>query len=324
MNRRAVVAGTLAMLAAPRATRAQQTPRIYRVGWLGGFAIDEPLREGLRALGYVEGQNLVIEARFARGQFDRYPVLAAELVALHVDVIICPSTVATAAARAATRTIPIVMDGAANPVAEGLIASLARPGGNVTGAILQTADVTAKRMELLKATLPRLRRVAAFYPAERRTLPLVAQWLQESDAAARQLGLVLEPVDLGPDPGSWESVFAGVQRRGIDAAVIIESPTYWNGRTQLADLELRYRLAVMFAYHEHVEAGGLMSYGADTDDVHHRAASFVDRILRGARPEDLPVEQPTKFRLAINLKTAKVLGLTIPPQVLARADEIIQ
>lgn len=316
--------GSLGLLAAPRTAAAQQASRIYRIGWLGGFAIDEPLREGLRALGYIEGQNLVVEARFHQGKPERLPALAAELVALRVDLIVCATTVATKAAREATRTIPIVMSGVANPVAEGLIASLARPGGNVTGTFLETGDVTAKRLELLKEALPGLHRVAAFYPDASRTLALVVQWLRDNQVGARQLGLALDLFDLDNDPGSWESVFAGVRRRGIGAAVIIESPTYWNGRARLAELALRHRLAMMFTFPAQTEAGGLMSYGADLDEAHRRSASFVDRILKGARPEDLPVEQPTRFPFLINLRTAKALGLALPPSVLARASQLIQ
>ena len=324
LTHRTVMIATLALLVAALGADAQQAARVYRIGWLSGYSVDEPFRQGLRSLGYVEGQNLVIEARFTQGKIDRYPALAAELVALRVDVIVCPTTLATRAAREATRTIPIVMAGAANPLAEGLIASLARPGGNVTGAILQTADVTQKRLELLKDALPGLRRVAAFYAEETRTFSVIDQWLRDSQAAAQQLGLALEPVDLPSDPAPWESVFDGVTRRGIGAAVIVEAGAYHERRVRLAQLALKYRLAVMFPFTEQAEAGGLMSYGADVNEVHHRAASIVDRILKGARPEDLPVEQPTRFPFVVNLKTAKALGLTLPPSVLARASQLIE
>ena len=247
MGRRAFVAGAASVLAAPLA-RAQAA-RVFRVGVLGAASVDETFRQALRSLGYVEGQNLVIEARFHQGQIDRLPALAAELVALRVDVIVCGSTAMARAARAATRTIPIVMAGAANPVAEGLIGSLSRPGGNVTGAILETADVTAKRLELLKETLPRLRRAAAFYPEAFRTNSVIAQWLRDSDAASRGLGIALEPADLPMNlPGSWEKAFDGVARRGIGAGVIAETPVYWNERARLAELALKYRLAVMFPF----------------------------------------------------------------------------
>ena len=199
-----------------------------------------------------------------------------------------------------------------------------RPGGNVTGTFLQTGDVTAKRLELLKEALPGLQRIAAFYPEATRAFSLVAQWLRDNEAGARQLGLAVELVDLDNDPGSCESVFEGVRRRGIGAAVIIESPTYWNGRARLADLALKHRLAMMFTFPAQAEAGGLMSYGADLDEAHRRSANFVDRILRGVRPEDLPVEQPTRFPFLINLRTAKALGLALPPSVLARASQLIQ
>jgi putative ABC transport system substrate-binding protein len=318
---RAVAIAFLASLAAPHAADTQQTSR---VGVLASGGVDETFLQALRALGYVEGQNLVIEARFYRGQINRLPGLAAELVRIPVDVIVAGSTLMTAKAREATQTIPIVMAGAADPVAEGLIASHARPGGNVTGAILETADVTAKRLELLKEAVPGLRRVAAFHADQLRTFSVVDRWLRDSQAAARQLGLALEPVDLPYDLGRWESVFDGVARRGISAAVIIESPVYWNGRVRLAELALKYRLAVMFSFAVQAEAGGLMSYGADVDEVMRRAASFVDRILKGARPGDLPIEQPTRFPFIVNLRTAKALGLTIPPAVLARATQLIE
>ena len=321
---RAVTISALAFLVALPAVHAQQTPRVYRVGVLASGGVDETFLESLRALGYIEGQNLVIEARLYRGQVERLPALAAGLARLPVDVIVTGSTLMTAKAREATRTIPIVMAGAANPVAEGLIASHARPGGNVTGAILETADVTAKRLELLKEALPGVRRVAAFHAAALRTFSVIDHWLRDSQAVARQLGLALEPVDLPYDVGPWESVFEGVARRRIGAAVIVENPVYWNERVRLAELAIKYRLAMMCSFGVQAEAGGLMSYGADVDEIMRRAASFVDRILKGARPEDLPVEQPTRFPFIVNLKTAKALGLTVPPSVLARATRLIE
>jgi putative tryptophan/tyrosine transport system substrate-binding protein len=233
VDRRAFVAGAVSVLAAPLNAEAQQASRVYRVGVLASGGVDETFLQALRALGYIEGQNLVIDVRFYQGNVDRLPALATELVRLRlpVDVIVAGSTLMTAKAREVTRTIPIVMAGAADPVAEGLIASHARPGGNVTGAILETADVTAKRLELLREALPSLRRVAAFYADQLRTFSMVDRWLRESQATARQLGLALEPIDLPYDLGRWESVFDGVARRGISAAVIIESPVYWNGRS---------------------------------------------------------------------------------------------
>jgi putative tryptophan/tyrosine transport system substrate-binding protein len=275
-------------------------------------------------LGYVEGRNLVIEGRFHQGNIDRYPAPVADLVSLPVDVIVCATTVGTAAARDGTKTIPIVMGGAANPISAGLITSLARPGGNVTGVILETADIAAKRVDLLKEVLPSLRQMAGLHGDDTRSAPVVGPWVRDNESAARRLGLVFEPVHLGYDPANWGSVFAATVRRGITAAVILEAPAYWNGRVQLAALALKYRLPMMFPFSNQVRAGGLMSYGADLDEVSRRTAAFVDRILKGARPAALPVEQPTRFPFIINLKTARALGLTIPPAVLARADEVIQ
>ncbi len=278
----------------------------------------------LHALGYVETQNVVIEARYAHGKPERLPAPAAELVGLRVDVILAGTTSAALAARGVTQTIPIVMAGAANPVAAGLIASLARPGGNVTGLTLETADVTAKRLELLRGALPGLHRVAAFYPGELRTFSVVVEWLQDNEAAARRLGLSLEPIDLGQEPARWDEVFSAVSARGIGAATIIETATYYTGRAQLAALALRHRLAMIFPFREQGQAGGMMAYGAEVEDLWRRAARFVDKIFKGAKPGDLPVEQPRKFTLAINLKTARALGVTIPQSLLLRVDQVIE
>lgn len=286
--------------------------------------VERAFVEGLAAHGYVVGRDVVIEFRSAEGKPERYPALAAELVRARVDVILTGDTGMTVAAREATRTIPIVMAGAANPVAAGLIAGYARPGGNVTGVTLETADVTAKRVELLKEALPGLRRLGALHAAVRRTFPVVAQWLRDTEAAARQLGLSLEHVDLGLEPGRWEQILQDVSRHGIGAAVIIEGPTYYVHRASLAEAALKARLPVMFPFPEQAEAGGLMAYGADVAQINRRAADFVGKLLKGARPEDLPVEQPTHFPFVVNLGTARALGLTLPPAVLARADRLLQ
>lgn len=266
---RAITTAILVCLAAPLAVDAQQTPeKPARLGIFYGSkpdftpetnAVERAFVEGLAAHGYVVGRDVVIEFRSAEGKPERYPALAAELVRARVDVILAGDTAMTVAAREATRTIPIVMAGAANPVAAGLIASYARPGGNVTGVTLETADVTAKRIELLKEALPGVRRIALLYAAQRRTFPVVEQWLRDSEAAARRLGLSLEHVDLGLDQGRLEQVLQDVNRRGIRAATLIEGPTYYVHAAQLAKAALKARLAVMFPFREQAEAGGLMS-----------------------------------------------------------------
>lgn len=279
----------------------------------------------MRELGYVEGRNLIVEQRYGEGRPEQLAERAAELVRVPVDVILATTTTATAAASKATRTIPIVMGSAANPVAAGLIASLSRPGGNVTGSTLETADVTGKRLELLKESVPGLRRVAAMHPAELRSIAVVAHWLKDNETAARQLGLTVTPVDLPIDGhGRWDEVFRNTAADGLGAATVMETPTYFANRSKLAELSVNYRLAAIFPFREQAEEGGLMAYGADLIDLYRRAAYFVDKILNGANPAELPVEQPTKFTFIVNLKTAKALGIAIPRSILLRADRVIE
>jgi putative ABC transport system substrate-binding protein len=322
-----VVAFALGMLLVPLTADAQQAGKVARIGFLGGRSPSDmsPLldafRQGLRELGWVEGQNIVIDYRFAEGRFDRLPDLAAELVRLKVDVIVAQPTPATAAAKNATETIPIVMISVGDPVGLGLIASLARPGGNVTGSSYSVGlEIAGKVLELLKETVPKVRRVAILSNPANPAHPLA---IRELDVAARSLGVQLQLLEArGPD--EFAGAFAAMAKERVGALLVLADGMFALHRTRLADLAARSRLPAAYGLREMVEAGGLMSYGSSTRDLYRRSATFVDKILKGAKPGDLPVEQPTKFELVINMKTAKALGLTIPPLLLLRADEVIQ
>ena len=312
----------IGVLAAPVAAGAQQAGKAYRVGVLG--AIDSPpweaFRQGLRELGYVEGRNLFLEQRFSGGRNERLQELAAELVRLQVDIIMTGGTEAPQAAKAVTRSIPIVMGAANDPVGLGLIASLARPGGNVTGLSFDiTQQEGAKRLQLLKELVPKASRVAYL---------LAPGPSGETDLAGARLGARALGVDLRIHevraPGDLDRTFAALMRERPDALLVSATPAAMLQRRQIVDLAARSRLPAMYGFREPVEAGGLVSYGPSLSDMFHHAATYVDKILKGAKPADLPVEQPTKFELVINLKTAKALGLTIPPSLLLRADAVIQ
>ena len=325
MSRRLALAIVASLLAPPIVSGAQPVTRVRRIGWLGGgstsFGLWEPFRQGLRDLGWVEGQNLMIEFRFAAGQYDRFPQLAAELVQRKVDVIVAQPTPAAIAARDATTTIPIVMVNAGDPVATGLVASLARPGGNVTGTAFDVDLATiAKGLELLKAALPRARHVAVLANPANPAQKLVNEPLE---VAARTLGLKLLPLEARGLDEIGRSVAAASKER-VDVLFVPGEALFVLHRAELADLALKHRLPTMFVLRENVAAGGLMSYGPSLAYGNRRAAAFVDKILKGAKPADLPVEQPTKFELVVNLKTAGELGLSIPPSLLQRADEIIR
>jgi putative ABC transport system substrate-binding protein len=326
MDRRELL-GTVALglWAAPRIAGAQSSSRTFRIGFLSsGRAAGSPVeafRQGLRELGWVEGQNIVIDYRITEGKVDRLADLAADLVRLGVAVIAAGPTPPVVAARKATGTIPIVMLGAAEPVELGLIDSLARPGGNVTGVSWSVdLEIIGKGLELLRETLPKLRLAAVLWnPAN----PAQTLAVEHVKAAARSLSIQLQLLEArGPD--QLGGAFTTMATRRVDAVVVVADSLFVSQRAQLADLEAKHRLPSMHSLRVNVEAGGLMSYGPDIDAIWRRAAFFVDRILKGAKPSDLPVEQPTKFELVINLKAAKALGLTIPPAVLARADEVIQ
>jgi putative ABC transport system substrate-binding protein len=318
----------LVLLVTPLAD-AQPAGRVYRIGYLtagsptGDTRARDALLEGLRELGWVEGRNIVIEQRFAEGRLDRFPDLAAELVRLKVDVIAASTASPVMAARNATATIPIVMLAVTDPVGRGLVASLSRPGGNVTGVAYGVGtDTFGKGLELLKEAVPRVRRVAVLSNPDSPGQLLMTTHIK---GAARSLGLEIQLVE-ARGPAQFDAAFAAMARGGAEALLVVTDPTYLlpGAAARLADLAARGRLPSMHAQRPPVEAGGLMSYGPSIVALFRRGAVFVDRILKGARPADLPVEQPTKFELVINLKTAKALGLTIPPAVLARADEVIQ
>ncbi len=321
--------GTLALglLAAPLAAEAQPPAKVSRIGVLfGGSAstnahLAEALRQGLSAAGYEDGRSILIEFRYADGKVDRFPDLAAELVRLKVDVIVAPTTPAALAAQKATATIPIITVSVADPVASGLVTSLGRPGGNVTGlTLLPGPEIIGKYLELLKEAVPKVSRVAVLWNPGTQAHPLL---LKEAERPARLLKLVLRPVE-ARGPGEIEGAFERAAREGAGALVVLPDPSFFSERVRIAALAGKSGLPAMYGVREHVEAGGLMAYATSLPDLFRRAAVYVDKILKGAKPADLPVEQPTRFELVINLKTAKALGLTIPQSVLIRADEVIQ
>ena len=305
---------------------AQQPKKVPRVGYLAGPSLSsmsartEAFRQGLRELGYVEGKNIVIEYRYAEGKLERVPALAAELVHLKVDVIVTAAATPTRAAKGATVTIPIVMTNDNDPVGNGFVASLARPGGNVTGMASLSPELSGKRLELLKEIVPTLSRVAVVGTS---TNPGNAQTLRETELAAETFGVRLQYLDV-ISSNDIETAFRRASKGRAEAVLALGGPLLADRRKQFADLAAKSRLPAIYWRSDIVEAGGLMSYGVYSPDLDRRAATYVDKILKGAKPGDLPVEQPTKFELVINLKTAKQIGLTIPPNVLARADRVIR
>jgi putative ABC transport system substrate-binding protein len=313
------------LLALPLAAEAQTAGKVYRIGFLWDSpavfpdAIDA-FRQGLRDLGYVEGRNIAIEYRWAEGKPERMRELAEELVRLKVDVIMAPSSIYTGAAKRAISTIPIIFMSHADPLGTGHVASLARPGGNITGLSIMMTETNVKGMELFKEAVPGLSRVAVIWdPAT----PSHRPGLKAVKAAGPLLGLRIQSVAVR-SATEYESAFSAMVRERADGILVLSTPLFIAGAKRLAELALRHKLPSLFGPKHHVEAGGLMSYSPDRPDLYRRGAIFVDKILKGAKPADLPVEQPTKFELVINLKTAKALGLTISPSVLARADQIIQ
>jgi putative tryptophan/tyrosine transport system substrate-binding protein len=320
VERRAVIVGGVATLVAPNAAGAQQADKVARIGVLAVSAAAfspriEAFRRGLREHGYVEGKNIVFEYRYAEGKLDRLPDLAVELVALKVDVIVTASPPSVRAAKRATSTIPIVFAAVGDPVATGLVKSLARPGGNVTGLSILGPELDGKRLELLKEAVTKTSRVAVLFGPEspRKELEIAAQ--------ALGIQLVLLPVR---ELGDFEPAFETARKESVHALLTSPSPLLNTVRERIVELAAKNRLPAMYGSSEFVEAGGLMSYAPSYVDLFRRAAIYVDKILRGAKPADLPVEQATKFELVINLKTAKALGLTIPPSLLTRADQVIE
>jgi putative ABC transport system substrate-binding protein len=326
ITRLTTVVVVLLLLVAPFSAEAQPADTVPRVGFLlAGSRSDsiqrvvDDLRQGLRELGYVEGQTITIEYRWAEGKEERLPDLAAELVRLKVDVIVATIAAAVRAAKHATKAIPIVMV-VNDPVAAGFVTTVARPGGNITGLSMMSPDVVGKQLELLREVVPKISRVAVLWnPAN----PGSAPQLRQAEVVARALRMQLQPLE-AHSPSEIDRAFAAMTRERAGALLVLLDPILARHRERIAELAAKSRLPAMYALRLHVEAGGLMAYGANIFDLYRRAAIYVDKILKGAKPGDLPIEQPTKFELVINMKTAKALGLTIPSSLLMRADQVIE
>jgi putative ABC transport system substrate-binding protein len=307
----------------PLAARAQQPSKIYRLGYLAPARLPHniaALQAGLRELGYVEGRNLKIEYRFGGDQLEILEPLAAELVALGPDVIVTVGTPPTIAAKQATTTIPIVMASVGDPLRAGIVASLARTGGNITGSSLYGSELSRKRVEILKETVATMARLAALGNAGN---PFNQYMWEDTQPVARQLGI--EPqLFMVQEVDELAGVFAAMRRTGADAVMVLSDAVFYGARQQIAGLAAQHRLPAMYEDQAYVKDGGLISYGPNVDEVHRHSAVLVDKVLKGAKPGDLPIEQPTKIELVINLKTAKTLGLTVPQSLLARADEVIE
>jgi putative ABC transport system substrate-binding protein len=326
MDRRTFIGSLAGLLNAPLGAEAQQTE-----GRSNRLPDDQPgrfphaleaFRQGLRDHGYVEGRNVVIEYQSAEGKFERLPALSAELLALKVDVIVAPSTPDALAAKQATKTVPIVFAVAADPVASGLVTSLARPGGNVTGLSILAPELIRKRLEQLKQAVPGISRAAILWQPGALGERTEQDMRKGAEATARALGVRLQFVEV-KSPDDFDRAFSDMTRARADALIVLPSPVF-SERRRLVDLAAKNRLPAVYTWREYVDAGGLMFYGPDLADMLRRAATYVHKILKGAKAADLPVEQPTKFELVINLKTAKALGLTIPPSLLQRADQVIE
>ena len=314
------------LLAVEVIAEAQQAGKVPRIGILSASAASlnpdrtEAFRQGFRELGYVEGKDIVIEYRYAEGKFDRLPALAAELVRLKVDVIVTRGAAPTRSAKEVSNTIPIVMSSGGDPVTDGFVASLARPGGNITGLSTYAPEISGKQLELLKEIVPRLSRVAVLGTS---TIPGHAQSLREIETAAGALKVQLQYLDvLGPK--DIETAFRAASKGRAEALLVLGGSVLASERTHILESAVKRGLPAIYAARQSVDDGGLMSYGVNLTDLDHRAAAYVDKILKGRKPADLPVEQPKKFEFIINLKAAKQIGLTIPPNVLARADKVIK
>jgi ABC-type uncharacterized transport system substrate-binding protein len=327
-RRRFLLTSLASALAAPRAAKAQQAEKVSRIGYLQPNIAASPhladaFRRGLHALGYVEGRNVMIEYRDAEGKFERLPALAAELVALKVDVIVTSGTLATVAAKHATSSIPIVFQTLGDPVTDGLVVSLARPGGNITGLSNLATELVGKCLELLRQAMPAVSQVAILWQPNgfvERTRWAVRE---RAELAGRALGMRLLFVEARA-PEDFERAFSDMTRGRVGAVIVVQTALFVQQRRRLADLADKFRVPAVYASREHVDVGGLMSYGPNLADSFRRSATYVDKILKGAKPGGLPIEQPTTFELVINLKTAKALSLTIPPPLVARADQVIQ
>jgi len=319
---------TVAIFISGRPAQAQQPAKLFRVGILipGSPALVSPtnldaFREGLREFGYIEGKNVSLEYRFSEGKNELLPELARELIGLKVDVIVAPSATAARGAKQATTAIPIVMANAGDPVGTGLVASLARPGGNVTGTTNITGELTGKRLELLKEALPKVKHVGVLLDTTGRG---TSRALEDAQMTAQVLGVKIQPLEVIPPNPDLEGAFLKATKGRVEALIIGAGPRLSFHRKRILELEKKVRLPAIHPDSRWTDEGGLMSYGASITDLFRRAAYFVDRILKGAKPADLPVEQPTNFEFVINLKAAKQIGLTIPPEVLMRADKIIK
>jgi len=322
ISRRTFMAVVAGVLAAPLTSEAQPAGKVWRIGLIAVAPASpmDALSQGLRELGYVEGQNLIIERRYSEGRAERFSEFAAELVRAKVDLIIVNTTPAAIAAKKATTTIPIVFPTAIDPVAAGVVASLARPGGNVTGLSILTPELSPKRLELLKQVIPGLSRVAVLWNAAN---PANALPWRETQGASRALGVVLQSREVGR-PSDFEAAFAMMAKEHPEAVLVFGDALITQHEKQIVDFVTQKHIPSSFPWREPVVYGGLMSYGPSRAQLYRRAAVFVDKIFKGAKPGDLPVEQPTKLELVINMKTAKALGLTIPPSLLSRADEVIR
>ena len=325
MDRRRFLLTSLSGVLAPLLAEAQPPGKVYRIGFLWDSPTVWPhaleaFRQGLRERGWTEGQNIVVEYRWAEGKFDRLPALAEELVQLKVDVIVAPTSIYTAAAKRATASIPIVFASHADPVSTGHVERLSRPGGNATGTTIIMSETMAKSVELLKATIPTLTRLAVIWdpatPSHRPALTAV-------EDAGRLLSLRVQSLAVR-NVTDFDGAFSAAVKERANAVLVLSTPLFMGGAKRLAELGMIHRMPTMFGPREHVEAGGLLSYSPDRADLYRRAAGYVDKILKGSKPAEMPVEQATKFELVINLKTAKAIGLAIPPSLLLRADQVIE
>ena len=327
MRRRRILTALLLVLAAPPAARAQQPAKPWRIGWLSPTSLSadavllEPFRQGLQERGLVESRNVAFEFRWAEGKFDRLPELATELVRSQVDVIVALLTQASLAAKTATSAIPIVMIAVADPVGTQLVASLSRPGGNLTGTSSMSVEVAGKSLEILKQVAPAARRVAVLWNPSNAVFQ--TQMVKEAEAAARALGFRFQSVG-ARDTREIDVAFEQIIRERAEGLTVLADPVFAAQQTRIVALASKARLPSVSGFGTYAEAGGLVAYGPSFPELSRRAATYVDKILKGAKPADLPVEQPTKFELVINLKTAKALGLTIPPSLLLRADQVIE